>query len=320
MRTREPSPAAWAVRVASWVLLASVLLSSSIASVSAQTSAEPRQGDARALFRQGEASYRLGNYEDAVDAWNRAFALDARPRIQFNLSQAFERLGRLQDAVTALETYVQATPPEDPLYGEASARLSALRQRIASTGILVRGGAPGAQILVDGQAWGVTPRPDRIPVAPGSHSLVIVGPNGRRHEIAVAVQAGQVVDVDLPAGLDEFPRSEAGDSGTGVPRDGRRRGHALLAVGVGVAGVGAAMLGYGIARQVSLSGCSDPGYGCLEESTVSTQRSVGFGLGAGLLAAGGALIVVDLVRAGRTTTSDVRLGVGLASLSLEVRR
>ena len=127
------------------------------------------QADARRQFTQGEQAYRVGNYDEAVELWQRAYSMDPRPRIQYNLSQAFERLGRLEEAVSALDAYLRDTPPDDPLYGEANARLAALRQRVALTGIRIVGGGAGGQIFVNDQAWGATPRPDRIPVAPAAN-------------------------------------------------------------------------------------------------------------------------------------------------------
>ena len=52
------------------------------------------QADARRQFTQGEQAYRVGNYDEAVELWQRAYSMDPRPRIQYNLSQAFERLGK----------------------------------------------------------------------------------------------------------------------------------------------------------------------------------------------------------------------------------
>jgi hypothetical protein len=167
--------------------------------------------------------------------------------------------------------------------------------------VRIIGGPMGSQIFVDEQAWGATPRPDRIPLAPGSHQIVLIYPNGSRHEVAVAVPVGQIVEVTVPSGESD--------------------GHALFWTGAGAAAVGAGVLIYGITRQVELSGCSDAGFGCLEESTVKRQRTLGFVLGGTLLAAGAALITIDLVRSSAARDSaDVELGLGLASFSLTVRR
>jgi len=72
---------------------------------------------------------------------------------------------------------------------------------------------------------------------------------------------------------------------------------------------------------MELSGCSDEGFACLEESTVERQRTLGFVLGGTLLAAGATLITIDLITTRDSRDrADVDLGLGLASFSLTVRR
>ena len=281
------------------------------------------QAEARRLFTQGEQAYRVGNYEESVDLWQRAYTMDPRPRIQYNLSQAFERLGRLEEAVAALDAYLRDTPADDPLYGEANARLAALRQRVALTGIRIVGGGAGGQIFVNDQAWGATPRPDRIPVAPGSHRITIVDPNGTRHEMVVAVPVGLVVDVTVPTGSNpiDVVSDDGGSTQIRTPAgDQDSDPHILRWTGVGAAAVGLGVLIYGIERQRELSGCSDRGFVCLNESTVQRQRTLGLVLGGALLLGGATLFVLDLLKSNQSSYTDVELGFGFASLSLTVRR
>ena len=152
---------------------------------------------AQEWFRRGENVYRVGRYQEAIDAWTRAFELDPRPRIQYNLAQAYERLGRLEDAVTALQFYLAHGDPNDDAYPDANARLAALRARVEATGVMLRGGPNGGEISIDGQAWGYTPRPDRITLAPGSHLIEIHYPDDRTFRSTVATPAGQVVTVQV---------------------------------------------------------------------------------------------------------------------------
>lgn len=281
--------------------------------------------DARRLFLEGDQAYRIGDYEAAVRAWQQGYALDPRPRFLYNLAQAYERLGSLPEAVTALDSYVHAITLDDPLYGEATARLASLRQRLASTGVRVVGGPGGSEIYIDEQAWGATPRPDRIPITPGNHQVSIRFASGGRYEVAIAVAAGQVVDVRIPDDAAAQPTNVVTTPVVGTTPSGPATvgtepapGHTLLIVGAATAGVGAGLLIYGIARQTALSGCSDPGYVCLSEGPVRTQRTLGMVAGSLLLAGGASLIVIDLVR-DRSASTQARLGVGIASLELTVR-
>jgi tetratricopeptide (TPR) repeat protein len=169
------------------------------------------QEDARALFTRGQTAYQQGDYETAVSAWNRAYELDARPLIQYNLAQAYERLGRLQDAAQALDRYLETAEPGDQYQADARARRSALRERLSRTGITVRGGPDGAIILIDGQEWGRTPRPDRISVDPGSHQVVVRHDGYRDFTAAVVVPAGQ--SVEIAVNMEEAPVDSDGGAG-----------------------------------------------------------------------------------------------------------
>ena len=103
-------------------------------------------GGARELFMRGQVAYSQGDYETSLELWRQAYALDPRPLLQWNISQACERLGQLQEAADALELYLAGADPSDEHQADARARLAALRERLASTGILLRGGPDGAVI------------------------------------------------------------------------------------------------------------------------------------------------------------------------------
>ncbi|MBN1655738.1 MAG: PEGA domain-containing protein [Deltaproteobacteria bacterium] len=153
--------------------------------------------DARTHFRRGEAAYEQANYEIAIQEWQKAYKLEKKPRIQHNLALAYERLGRLEQAEAALEIFLKSADPDDPAYGEATARLNSIKQRLALTGIKIICRIEGALIHVDGREWGRTPRPDKISVSPGSHDVVIRHPSYGQFVSNVVVPAGQVVEVKV---------------------------------------------------------------------------------------------------------------------------
>ena len=151
---------------------------------------------ARDLFLRGQAAYERGDYEEAAAAWEAGYELDPRPLLQYNLGQAYERLGELPKAVAAFELYLEHASPEDPNQQRARAQLAAIRERLGRTAIVVRGGPEGATILVDGEDHGRTPRPDAIAVEPGSHRIEVVKDGYRSFEAMVSVAAGRTVEVE----------------------------------------------------------------------------------------------------------------------------
>ena len=159
--------------------------------------APPPADDARALFLRGQTAYSQGDYEAAASLWERAYALDARVGLQFNLSQAYERLGRLLEATSALELYVNGTSPDDERLADARARLAAIRERIARTAIVLDGGPEGAVLLVDGEDRGRLPRRDPLQVSPGSHEIRVRAAGYYDFTAGIAVPAGQSVNVNV---------------------------------------------------------------------------------------------------------------------------
>lgn len=155
------------------------------------------QVDPRAEFERGQAAYRLGDYDRAIEAWQRAYDADPQPLLLYNLSQAYERLGRLQEAVDALDRYLANAAPNDPRQADARARVAALRERLSRTGIVVRNAPEGAVILVDDQSWGRAPRPDAISVPPGAHRVLVQLDGYDDFQAAVVVPEGQTIEVDV---------------------------------------------------------------------------------------------------------------------------
>ncbi len=194
------------------------------------------QEDAHALFQRGQASYSQGDYDGAIRLWEEAYALDPRPLLQFNLSQALERLGRLEAAVEALQTYLDHADPADASQPAARARQAQLRERIANTSLLLVGGVEGATVLLDGQDRGRLPHPDPLRVSPGTHDVVVRAAGRADFSSRVVVPAGQSLELQVVLGdavSAEGPSSQA--SFPTVPV-------VLWAVG-GAALVGGAVLG-----------------------------------------------------------------------------
>src|SRR5215813_10392903 len=154
------------MRFLTWLLLGSALcpsLTSRALAQAAETgsgaSSAPAPGtaattasseDAREHFKRGEAAYDRGNYTLAVSEWQAAYSADPRPRIQYNIYQALERLGQLPEAAEALQRYLSTADPDDPYYSDATARAASLQQRLASTGIRLVGGVEGGSINISG--------------------------------------------------------------------------------------------------------------------------------------------------------------------------
>jgi hypothetical protein len=288
---------------------------------------------AKDAFRRGGAAYSAGNYEAAVREWTNAYSADPRPRIQYNLSQAYERMGQLENAINALKQFVESGDPEDPTYSDANARLVALQQRLSSTGVFVQGGAEGGSILVDDQDWGRTPRPDKITTPPGNHVIVVRWPSGREFRTNVYVPAGQVVELTVPdeSGAAPAKGPTAAASGSAVAdasasAPGQRTPWLWYGLGTGVSATGVGLLVYGIVRGGATDKCGERNDGLLtycnpdSEDAATRQSIAGYVSGGVLMLGGAALFVVGALSQRRDDTrAGTQCGIGLASATCTVR-
>lgn len=86
------------------------------------------ESEARSHFDAGYAYFQEARYDDALREFERAYDLSPRPALLFNMSQCYERLGRLDEAIRYLEQFINTTPPPtDRAFQER--RLSNLRAR-----------------------------------------------------------------------------------------------------------------------------------------------------------------------------------------------
>ncbi|MBO6935962.1 MAG: PEGA domain-containing protein [Deltaproteobacteria bacterium] len=260
----------------------------------AEAPAESAEPDARELFLRGQAAYERGDYEDAVAAWEAGYALDPRPLLQYNLGQAYERLGELPKAVGAFEAYLEHASPSDPNQQRARAQLAAIRERLGRTSIVVTGGPEGATILIDGEDHGRTPRPDPIAVSPGSHQVEIVLEGYRPFEAAVSVAAGRSVDVTVA--MEEEVGGSVDSGPPLVP--------IILWAGGGAAIVAGAILG-GIA--LGKANGADTSDGSDADSARGLALGADIAFGVGILAAGAGLLVFLLSGDDDEADDDVAL-------------
>jgi hypothetical protein len=156
---------------------------------------EADANEARDRFLRGQTAYQEGNYDRAIEEWQAAYAIDPRSRILYNLSQAFERAGRIVEAIRVLEDFLSRIEDGDPVRETAIARLASMKERLRRTGIRVTGAPEGAEILVDDESWGLAPRPDAILVEPGPHKVELRLEGHKEFRAQVLVPAGETVEV-----------------------------------------------------------------------------------------------------------------------------
>jgi len=218
-------------------LLARPVLAEKEGEPSASVTASVEQGDARQLFKDGNALFDAGLYEAALSKFQVAYAAWANPKILLNLATTLRALDLNVDALQAYQRYLLEAHPSPERKAEVDVICSELLGRVAT---LRLGIAPGVQsVTLDGKALDVT-TPTTLYVEPGEHVLVSVSAAGEQ-PLRFAVQHGETRELAPPSpppALDRVSETPA------VPAGPETRGHhfALLAR-VDIDGRGRGLLG-----------------------------------------------------------------------------
>jgi hypothetical protein len=127
---------------------------------------------AEAEVAQGAKLFDQGRFREALSRYEAAYSIFPSPKIHYNMSFAYQRLGRNAQAFTALERFLREAHDAEPKHVvEARAELGRLSRKVAFVAISCD--IDGAEALIDGIAVGPTPLPARFPVDPGRHDLLI---------------------------------------------------------------------------------------------------------------------------------------------------
>lgn len=130
-----------------WLLLGSVGVASAQevggeASVTPEASAErarqpDRESEARRHFFDGRNAWDAERYADALELWNRAYALSPRPVLLINIANAWLRLDRPMEAVNAYRRFLTVAPDDAPERAEVETWVAALEGAPAADPLLL---------------------------------------------------------------------------------------------------------------------------------------------------------------------------------------
>jgi len=206
------------------------------ASAEAATSSEEARARAEELFKNGSKLYDEGAYEPAIVAFRESLRISAEPALHYNIANALERLGKLEEARGELNTYRALAPAEES--ESLDRRLAAMDRRIeeeAAAEEAARAAATPPTKVASPQP--ATPAPAASPPAEASRthprwSLVVAGG-------AVAALGG------AGAGITYGNSRTAQDELDRDTYDQQRTFNAVSWGGVGV-GAGIAVLGFAL--------------------------------------------------------------------------
>jgi tetratricopeptide (TPR) repeat protein len=147
------------------LLLLSLLAQSSVPATDAQAKAK-----AQFLLTQGSALYEKGDYADALEKFNQAFAAYDSPKLLFNIGQANRDLGRPVEALQAFEQFLRGALDAAPeTIAEANRSTTELQAKLGRLRIDCE--TKNATISLDGKDVGLTPLPKLLWATPGRHQV-----------------------------------------------------------------------------------------------------------------------------------------------------
>lgn len=121
-------------------------------------------------FQKGKTAYHNLRYMEAANAFQKAYKLDPRPFLLYNIALCHEKLGNIKIALEYYHRYLQVTPSEREIL---EPHIRSLQKIIAPAVLYLRGGIEGSDVWLDGTWVG------RLPV----EKLLL--PTGRPVELRV---------------------------------------------------------------------------------------------------------------------------------------
>lgn len=280
------------------VLSASIACASAAFVTNASAQDASYDAEARALFEAGRLAFDAGRYEDALQHFQGAYRRSQRPQLLFNVGVAADRAGRVAEAISAYEKFLESVP-EDGQRPWIEARLAELRA-LPPGGALPPAPNPFAEPTSPPPE--IAPPPDTTPVAPEVETQPLTGP-----AVRPPVQPAASSAAESREELVVSPRSR-------VP--------GLLLLGVGAASVvgGAVAIGtaHSLAKRVRDTDATT--WAEVEDDARRAPRreKIGFVLlGVGVVAIGAGLVQLVLPSERVERRAGARLRIGPTGVLLE---
>jgi hypothetical protein len=175
-----------------------LFLAPALASAQAPAPAPAGSDSAADLKKRGDDAMESLRYQDAVDAYTKAYALSNDPALLYNEGRAQQALGNYPDALVALDHFAQEASPE------LRARVPKLDELVADVRkhvarLAVRCDTRGARVIVRQRVAGTTPLAGPLSIDAGFASLEVdaEGYEPYKRDLDLAGGTQTVVDVTL---------------------------------------------------------------------------------------------------------------------------
>ncbi|AKF09845.1 tetratricopeptide repeat protein [Sandaracinus amylolyticus] len=148
------------------LLVLAVLASPALARAQDAAASAPVEDAARA-FARGREAFDAQRFDEALEAFRRAYTLAPHDRVRFNVAVVLEELGRFREAAVEFDAVAASHQLDDDIRARAAASAQAARARLAT--LEIRSAHGVLDVEVDGAAACATPC--EIEIDPGDHTI-----------------------------------------------------------------------------------------------------------------------------------------------------
>jgi hypothetical protein len=251
--------------------------------------------EAKKHFLRGEALYKQGQYEGAIQEFQAAYATRPHPVVLYNLGQCYEKLGDAANALKSYQDYLRQMP-DAPDHTRVETVIANLTKRLKETAVQplnIDSVPSGASVVVDNEPVGKTPL--KLQVKGSTHHLAFILPGydtleqdvetswERPLDLTVSLQehavgaapnlsSGVSLGPAVPQGGNATPPGASGVSVSAQPASGPHRVWTWVAGGVGVAAITAGVI-EGLSERSTQSQLGPLRTGAANQSIVNSAQS-----------------------------------------------
>ncbi len=147
------------------------------------------------FFRAGRRHFMQKRYEAALTQFQKAYQLEPRDFLLFNIAVCYERLEKPAEAIAHYRRYLRRVPAEATTI---EPRLRELQRQLEPCRIRIEAGLPGSDVWVDGRFAGTLPLKHPIWGSPGSEVTIRVLKAGYHpYQTSLRATAGTSVQLTI---------------------------------------------------------------------------------------------------------------------------
>jgi hypothetical protein len=265
------------------------------------------------LKKQGDAAMVSLRYDEAIEAYTRAYGITGDPALLYNRGRALQGLGNFPEALEQLEAFKQqASPALKARVPALESLIVEVREKIAT--VLILSNAKGARILVRSKVVGTTPLGGHIKLNAGPALIEVEAEGYQPFKKTVDLPGGGEIEIEAKL----TPKSKMGlltvrspVPGARVFIDGKTAGNvpAERSVPAGTHKIKVEREGYETAETTVVVNAGDKKQMTVElKEKTSLVKRWWFWAGIGVVVVGGAAVTSAVIIEGPAGEGDFTLG------------